>query len=185
MATQSRGAGRTAALRRGECSPAGRCGGTTRGRLRGHLRGRQQILPTLTGRGRRARHAEHSSPTASSAASGARRRSRTPRLPEKPDSEWNPTEQMFPDKEDSTWDPRREPRNAPPRASYLKPPDLSGIDSHNLETPSAVSGPLAPWVTSLFAPPCRRQQHRDPSWITCLLSSFGIGSRQADGHGGA
>ena len=66
---------------------------------------------------------------------GARRRSRTPRLPEKPDSEWNPTEQMFPDKEDTTWDPRREPQNAPSKASYLKPPDLSGIDSHNIETP--------------------------------------------------
>jgi hypothetical protein len=58
-----------------------------------------------------------------------------PRLPEKPDSEWNPTEQMFPDKEDTTWDPRREPQNAPSKASYLKPPDLSGIDSHNIETP--------------------------------------------------
>ena len=64
---------------------------------------------------------------------GARRRSRSPRLPEKPDSEWNPTEQMFPDKEDSTWEPRV--RNAPSKASYLKPPDLSGIDSNNIETP--------------------------------------------------
>ena len=42
---------------------------------------------------------------------------------------------MFPDKEDTTWDPRREPQNAPSKASYLKPPDLSGIDSHNIETP--------------------------------------------------
>jgi hypothetical protein len=46
-----------------------------------------------------------------------------------------PTEQMFPDKEDTSWDPRREPKNAPSRASYPKPPDLSGIDSNNIETP--------------------------------------------------
>ncbi len=57
------------------------------------------------------------------------------RFPEKPDSEWVPTEQMFPDKEDTSWDPRREPKNAPSRASYLKPPDLSGIDSNNIDTP--------------------------------------------------
>ena len=64
-----------------------------------------------------------------------RSRSERRRFPEKPDSEWVPTEQMFPDKEDTSWDPRREPKNAPSRASYLKPPDLSGIDSHNIETP--------------------------------------------------
>ena len=65
-----------------------------------------------------------------------RNRSRSERrFPEKPDSEWAPTEQMFPDKEDTSWDPRREPKNAPPRASHLKPPDLSGIDSRIIDTP--------------------------------------------------